>query len=55
MLLASKRLNKCTSEAILTVVLNTLIKFRLSTEQVLILMTNDDATMFCMGRSLKDA
>lgn len=53
LLLASKRLEKCTSEAILKVLLNTLTKFNLSTDQVLMLMTDGAATMLCMGKSLK--
>ncbi|KRT79192.1 hypothetical protein AMK59_8653 [Oryctes borbonicus] len=52
-LLASKRIQKCTSEAITKVVLDTLQKFEVSPSQLLMFMSNGTAIMRCVGHSLK--
>lgn len=46
-LLASKRLEKCTSEVITKVVLDTLQKFQVSTNQLLMFMSDGAANAFC--------
>ncbi|KAI4460321.1 hypothetical protein MML48_6g00006374 [Holotrichia oblita] len=52
-LLASKRLENCTSESVSNLILDTLGKFQLSTNQVLILLTNGGNIMRCVGYTLK--
>ncbi|KAJ8963080.1 hypothetical protein NQ318_018544 [Aromia moschata] len=54
LLLTSKRLQKCTAEAITRVILETLENFQLLTSQVLLFVTDGAATMLSVGRSLKE-
>ncbi|GJQ74491.1 hypothetical protein Trydic_g21360 [Trypoxylus dichotomus] len=53
-LLASKRVQRCTAEVISKVVLNALEKFELSRNQLLMFVTDDATNMHSVGRSLKD-
>ncbi|GJQ84532.1 hypothetical protein Trydic_g20028 [Trypoxylus dichotomus] len=53
LLLASRRLERYTGEAITKIVLNTLAKFEISTNQVIIFVTDGTSTMQCAGRILK--
>ncbi|KAJ8947344.1 hypothetical protein NQ318_002870 [Aromia moschata] len=54
LLLASKRLQKCTAEAITHMILETLENFQLLTSQVLLFVTDGAATMLSVDRSLKE-
>ncbi|KAI4466626.1 hypothetical protein MML48_2g00006965 [Holotrichia oblita] len=53
-LLASRQIQECTAPVILKVMLNTLDKFEISTDQILMLVTDDGATMLSVSRSLKE-
>ncbi|KAJ8957739.1 hypothetical protein NQ318_017637 [Aromia moschata] len=54
LLLASKRLQKCSAEAITRVILETLENSQLLTSQVFLFVTDGAATMLSVGRSLKE-
>lgn len=49
LLLASKKLEKCSNEATLMIVLNILGKFQLSIDHVLMLITDGVALVFVCG------
>lgn len=53
-LLASKRVVNCTADEILKVVLDSFNKFEISTNQLLMFMTDGAANMLSLGRSLKN-
>ncbi|XP_018576980.1 uncharacterized protein LOC108915438 [Anoplophora glabripennis] len=54
LLLASRRLTKCTARTITRVVLDTLEQFEISASQVLLFVTDGAASMRLVGRSLQE-
>lgn len=53
-LLASRRVERCTANEILRLVLNTFTKFEISPMQVLMFVSDGAANMLSLGRSLKE-
>ena len=55
LLLASKRLEKCTAKTIMTVVRETFQKFEVSTSQILMFVSDGAATMLSVSRCLEES